>query len=221
VLRRVEAFVGEHAAGKSEIAITRALALRQEGLPVALVDLDLVEPTYTLRPLQGRLREEGLDVIAWETKQTLGLGEAGMQLHPQVKGVLLRHSGYVVCDVGYGVYGSEVLALVEGLLDFPRLSVYLVVNTCRPLTRDEEQIVVEAQRFRPLHGLINNTHLGAETTVELVQQGARVVQAAAQRLHLPVVATAALVEVAEQMGKWDVCGNPVWPLKRYMPLAFW
>lgn len=212
--------MGEYAAGKSEIAINRALALRREGGPVTLMDLDLVEPTYTLRPLKGQLQSMGIDVIAWETDQTMGLGEAGMQLHPLVKGVMQR-SGYLVCDVGYGVYGSEVLGLVDGLLDFPHLAVYLVVNICRPMTRDVELIVAEAQRFNPLHGLVNNTHLGTETTAELVQHGAQVVNAAAQRLGLPVIASAALAPIAEQMGERDICGNRVWPLRRHMHLAFW
>lgn len=220
MLKRVEVFVGEYASGKSEIAVNRALALLRSGQQVTLVDLDLVEPTYTLRPLKRCLESQGIDVIAWETEETLGLGEAGMQLHPAVKGIMQR-SGYLVCDVGYGVFGSEVLALVEGLLEYPQLAVYLVVNTCRPMTRNVSLIVEEAQRFKPLHGLLNNTHLGQETTPMLVQEGARVVQAAAAQLQLPVIASAALVEIAAQLGERDICGNPVWPLQRYLHLAFW
>lgn len=220
MLQRIEAFVGEYASGKSEVAVNRALALRGNGWPVTLVDLDLVEPTYTLRPLKRQLENEGLDVIAWETEETWGLGEAGMQLHPAVKGIMQR-SGYVVCDVGYGVYGSEMLALVEGLLTCPQLVVYLVVNTCRPMTHTVPLIVEEARRYHPLHGLLNNTHLGPETTPALVQVGAQVVQAAAEQLQLPVVASAALAEITVQIGERDICGNPVWPLQRYLHLAFW
>lgn len=220
MLRRVEAFVGEYASGKSEIAVNRALALRQQGYPVTLVDLDLVEPTYTLRPLKRQLESQGIDVVAWETEQTLGLGEAGMQLHPQAKGIM-RRTGCIVCDVGYGVYGSEVLGLVEGLLACPQLAVYLVVNICRPMTQNVALIHEEAGRFNPLHGLLNNSHLGSETTVALVQTGARTVAAAAANLQLPVVASAALTHIAQEIGEMDICGNPVWPLQRFLHLAFW
>lgn len=220
MLERIEAFVGEYAAGKSEVAVNRALALRRRGQQVTLVDLDLVEPTFTLRPLKRQLERQGVDVIAWETEQTFGLGEAGMQLHPDVKGVMGR-SGYLVCDVGYGVFGSQVLSLVEGLSACPQLAVYLVVNIARPMTRNARLIVEEAQRFTPLHGLLNNTHLGAESTAALVQEGAKVVQVAADELKLPVVASAALTEIAEQIGDRDVCGNPMWPLQRHLHLAFW
>lgn len=220
MLKRVEAFVGEYASGKSEIAVNRALALRDGGQQVTLVDLDLVEPTYTLRPLKRCLESQGIDVIAWETEETMGLGEAGMQLHPAVKGIMQR-SGCLVCDVGYGVFGSEVLGLVEGLLECPQLAVYLVVNACRPMTRNVSLIVEEAERFKPLHGLINNTHLGQETTPALVQEGARVVQAAAVQLRLPVIASAALAEIVARIGERDICDNPVWPLQRYLHQAFW
>lgn len=216
----VEVFVGEYAAGKSELAVNRALMLLSQGEKVTLVDLDLVEPTFTLRPLQAQLRRKGLEVVAWETQETFGLGEAGMVLHPAAKGVLAR-SGCIVLDVGYGVYGSEILRLLPGILQHPRLAVYLVVNIMRPLTSSEALIVQEAQGFCPLHALINNSHLGDETTAELVQQGALVVQAAAEQLQLPVLATAALAPVAVQIGARDVCGNPVWPLQRYLPHAFW
>lgn len=220
MLRRVEAFVGEYASGKSEIAVNRALMLRRRGQPVTLVDLDLVEPTYTLRPLKRQLESQGIDVIAWETEETLGLGEAGMQLHPLAKGVM-RRTGYIVCDVGHGVYGSEVLTLVEGLLECPQLAIFLVVNNCRPMTQNVALILEEAARFNPLHGLLNNSHLGSETTPVVVQEGARIVTAAAARLQLPVVASAALASIAQEIGEQDVCGNPVWPLQRFLHLAFW
>lgn len=68
---------------------------------------------------------------------------------------------------------------------------------------------------------MNNTHLAEETTVELVQAGARGVTEAAEKMGLPVIATAALKEIAAAIGQVDCVGNPVWPLERFMPRAFW
>jgi hypothetical protein len=220
VAQRVEAFVGEYAAGKSEVAVNRALAYLAQGEQVTLVDLDLVEPTYTLRPLKAQLTEMGLRVIAWSTKETTGLGEAGMILHPDAKSAL-HHAGTVVLDVGYGPYGSSVLNLVEGALEHPRLELLLVVNTARPLTSTVDGIEDEARRFTRITGLVNNTHLGEETEMQLVQRGAELVSLAARRLDLPVVATCALQSLAAEMGPEDIMGNPVWPLKRYLHTAFW
>ena len=51
----IEAYVGEYASGKSENAVNRALELKRQGLAVTLVDLDTVEPCYTLRPIKQEL----------------------------------------------------------------------------------------------------------------------------------------------------------------------
>ncbi|MEN6347924.1 MAG: hypothetical protein ABFD08_00795, partial [Syntrophomonas sp.] len=64
-MRVVEAFIGEYASGKSEIAINRALELKEAGSKVTLADLDTVEPFYTLRPLKELLESKGLKVIGF------------------------------------------------------------------------------------------------------------------------------------------------------------
>ncbi|MCL6636129.1 MAG: hypothetical protein K6T29_10275, partial [Peptococcaceae bacterium] len=70
-------------------------------------------------------------------------------------------------------------------------------------------------------GLINNSHLGDETTMEFIQEGARIVGEAARQLGIPVVATTALEELARVIGTHDAAGHPVWPIKRYMPQTLW
>lgn len=221
MLKRVEAFVGEYASGKSEVSINRALALHSAGDKVTLVDLDLVEPVYTLRPLKKELIKAGLDVIAWETSETIGLGEAGMTLHPDMKSLVRGRSGVVVLDVGYGVYGSEILNVIESLPEHPGLLIYLVINITRPMTNSVEAIVDEASRFKMLDGLINNSHLGDETTSELVIRGASVVHEACQILAKPFIATTAVEAIAHTLNPDVLHGSPIWPLKRYMPRAFW
>ncbi|MBC7106141.1 MAG: hypothetical protein H5T97_09380 [Firmicutes bacterium] len=57
--------------------------------------------------------------------------------------------------------------------------------------------------------------------MELVQEGARVVTAAARVLGLPVVATSVVRELAPLLGGRDVMGNPVRALERFMPRALW
>lgn len=222
--RVLEAYVGEYASGKSENAINRGCQLARSGRRVRLVDLDLVEPFYTLRPLKRRLEREGLEVLAWETSELVGLGEAAIPLKKEMK-TALNFAGDVIIDVGYGVDGRKQLKLItDGFVpgaDGPRLRLLMVVNTTRPLTSSVPLIVAYVQEFGAVDGLINNTHLGAETTVELIQEGAVMVTEAARRLGLPVVATAALRPYARRIGAYDRMGNPVRPLDRYMGEAFW
>lgn len=218
--RFLEAYIGEYASGKSENAVNRAIKLAKANRKVTLVDLDIVEPFYTLRPIKKELEQLGIDVVAWDTKDTTGLGEAGSIIKPEMRWVLKR-PGDVILDIGYGVEGAKTLNLVEGAVDNPDLKIYFVINIARPMTMTEDDIIEYLADMGTIHGLINNSHLGDETELELVQEGARVVSAVAKKLDIPVVATAVDEKFADRIGAIDCQGNPVRLLKRYMPKSFW
>jgi hypothetical protein len=220
LVRIVEAFVGEYASGKSENAVNRAVELVSQGRKVTLVDLDTVEPFYTIRPIKRELQERGIDVVAWETKETMGLGEAGSLLQPSMRWVL-RREGDIIMDIGYGVHGARTLNLVEGADEEPNLRVLAVINIFRPMTATVADIVDYVRALGKIHGLINNSHLGTETTAENVQEGAGVGSEAAAMLGIPVVATTVDENLAETIGKRDCQGNPVRSLHRFMPQTFW
>jgi len=218
--RVVEAYIGEYASGKSENAVNRAMELNNRGRAVTLVDLDIVEPFYTLRPLKKELSARGIAVIAWETAKTIGLGETGTLIKPEARWAL-RRPGDIILDVGYGIGGSRTLNLLEGAGSDPDLQILAVINISRPLTASVEDIIEHVSQLGRVDGLINNTHLGAETRLSVVQEGARVVTAAARRLGLPVVATSVMAELAGAIGAQDCMGNPVRVITRYMQEALW
>jgi hypothetical protein len=216
----LEAYIGEYASGKSENAVNRAVQLAGLGRKVTLVDLDLVEPCYTLRPLKKTLEPKGVSVLAWDTDELIGLGETGNILKPEVR-FCLRHPGDVILDIGYGTFGAQVLNLVEGAAEEPDLKVYAVINIARPMTSSVSAIVEHVRLLNKVDGLINNSHLGGETDLDFVRGGAQIVTEAAAVLGLPVVATAVMEQLAAGVGETDWYGHPVWVLHRYLPEAFW
>ena len=219
--RIVEAYVGEYASGKSEVALNRALYLVKSGRkPITLVDFDLVEPFYTLRPLKKGLEEKGLQVLAWETEKTMGLGEAGMLLKPEIRWVL-RREGDVIIDVGYGVAGARKLRLLEDVREHPELKIYVVINIARPLTSDVAGILEYTKTLGKVDGVINNSHWGDDTTIEIIQEGAEVVTKAAKLLGLPVIATTVEQRFSQQIPPSDIRGNPVFFLERQMNRYYW
>lgn len=218
--RIIEAYVGEYASGKSENAVNRAISLHKAGLSVSLVDLDTVEPVYTLRPIKQELSEMGIHVIAWETRDTVGLGEAGNVIHPAMRWALLRPD-HIIMDVGYGVHGADVFNLIEGAFENPFLKIIAVINLSRPMTSTVERVIEYVQGLGRVDALLNNTHLDEETTVEIVQKGAKEVFEAARQLGIPMVATSAVQDIADQIGPVDCVGCEVRPLVRLMPKAFW
>jgi hypothetical protein len=218
--RIVEAYVGEYASGKSECAVNRALHLLETEADVTLVDLDFVEPFYTLRPIREELKERGLGVVAWVTEETLGLGEAGSLMKPEMRWVL-RRPGNIILDIGYGVKGAKILNLIEGADEDPDLKIFAVINSGRPLTSSFEDVRDYILGLGPVHGLINNSHLGDDTDIDFIQEGAKMVTAVAKSVGLPVIATCADERFKMDLGELDVAGNPVRYLKRYMPRTFW
>lgn len=218
--RIVEAYIGEYASGKSENAVNRSLELKGKGHKVTLVDLDLVEPVYTLRPLKQELTEAGINVIAWETQETLGLGEAGSILHPNMRWAL-RNEGDVILDIGYGARGSSILNLLVGVEKEKNFKVLLVVNTLRPMTNTEEKIIEYFHEAGPAHGLIANTHMGGDTTLEQILAGFDMVKSVSGKLGIPVAALSVDETFAPDFPQQSWEGVPVRLLKRFLPKGFW
>jgi len=218
--RIVEAYVGEYASGKSENAVNRAIELKECGRRVTLVDLDLVEPFYTLRPIKQELVAKGLEVVAWETKETMGLGEAGSVMHPAMKWVLKR-PGDIIMDIGYGVQGSNVLNLVEGAEADPDLTIIAVINVCRPMTSTVPEIIDYVRDLGRVDAILNNTHLGDETTLDLILEGERIVREAGRVLNIPVAATAVEEKFRGKAEEKLASDIPIRYIHRFMPKSFW
>ncbi len=223
--RQVLAFVGEYASGKSENAVNAALRLLRQGRRVTLVDLDMVEPCYTLRPLKAPLTKLGLNVLAWETNDTRGLGEAGQTLLPAARWAL-RQPGDVVFDVGYGVAGSSSLNLVEGARESDELKVVLVLNTSRPMTATEERIDRYLAEIGRVDAVVANTHMAEETTPQIVTAGFRLIERVCLKHHLPILYASVSQAFQQQYPDFalrDTNGKAVEMrvLERYMPDSFW
>lgn len=218
--RIVEAYVGEYASGKSENAVNRSLDLVARGRKVTLVDLDLVEPVYTLRPLKRPLEDEGVDVIAWETKDTVGLGEAGIILHPAMRWPLKRE-GDIILDVGYGAKGSSILGLLEGMEEEKSLAVLLVVNTFRPITGSVVDILSYIRELGRVDGVISNSNRAEKTEIDDIFSGFEMVREVSVASGLPLVALSVDERFAPYFPKADYRGVPVRLIRRWMPRGFW
>lgn len=217
--RVLEAYVGEYASGKSEIAINRALELLGQGKTVTLVDLDTVEPFYTLRSLKPVLEEKGLQVVSFGKEDAFGLGETGAMLNPQARWAL-RREGDIILDVGYGVYGARTLNLVEGAYESRELKVLAVINYSRPLTGTRERIREYVMDLGRVDAIVANTHLGSETTIEVIEEGNAEIMHVAHELGIPVDFIAADEHFKDSI-EVDVSGIPVKFIHRYMPAAMW
>lgn len=223
--RTVEVYAGAYASGKSETAINRARQFAKQGRPITLVDLDTVEPAYTLRPIAEKLVEEGINVIT--QPDSFGLGEAGSYITPAQQNCLAVE-GDMVIDVGYGASGLDMLDILAGIDDEDDIKIYLVVNTSKFETCNVENLTeyvtfsegLEKRPWKKFDGFISNTHFGDETTKEDVIRGYNIVKEVSEKLNIPIRAIGVDRNISSD---FDLTYDDVdvWVYDRIMPKAFW
>ena len=221
--RVIEIYAGAYASGKSETALNRARQYAQLNKPITLVDLDTVEPAYTLRPIANDLRKMGVNVIT--QPDNFGLGEAASYVTPaQVN--FLSNDGDIIVDVGYGAGGLDILDIVNNIDKETNLQAYLVVNTAKFETSTIDNIIEYvdfargSERKYDFSGMISNTHFGDETTKEDIINGYNKLKIASQKVNIPIRAIGIDEKLAQDFAlTYD--GVEVWAYKRMMPKAFW
>ena len=221
--RVIEIYAGAYASGKSETALNRARQYALQQKPITLVDLDTVEPAYTLRPIANDLRQMGINVIT--QPDNFGLGEAASYVTPaQVN--FLSNDGDIKVDVGYGAGGLDILDIVNNIDKETNLKAYLVVNTAKFETSTVDNIIEYvdfargSERKYDFSGMISNTHFGDDTTKEDVINGYNKLKIASEKVDIPIRAIGVDEKLTQNFGlTYD--GIDVWIYKRMMPKAFW
>lgn len=213
--KRITIFVGYFGSGKTETALNYAIRLNNMGRAVTVVDLDLINPYFRTRQVKNSFEEMGIKVVSPAGK----LANADIPaLPPAIQGVLERPHGYGVFDVGGGGIGATVLGRFEKDLPAGSYELFLVVNTCRPYSRDTDSIIsivaeIEKSSRLKVSALVSNTNLGPETNASVILEGHRIISEAAKSLNLPVAFISASSDLAEALGETDV---PVLPLTLFM-----
>lgn len=221
--RKVEVFAGAYASGKSETALNRARQYAKAAKPITLVDLDTVEPAYTLRPIAGKLKSEGINVIA--QLEYFGLGEAGSYITPAQQNCL-SVIGDVIIDVGYGASGLDILDILNNIDNEKNLEIFLVVNTSKFETCNVDNIIeyitfsegIEKREWKKFTGLISNTHFGDDTTKDDVIRGYEILKKASEKVNIPIRAIGVDKKI-DFPPFYD--GVEVWVYDRLMPMALW
>ncbi|HEX3011132.1 MAG TPA: hypothetical protein VHQ70_03710 [Syntrophomonadaceae bacterium] len=186
---------------------------------VTIVDLDTVEPFYTLRPIKKNLEAKGLKVISQTEEDAFGLGETGAMLNPRARWALMNE-GDIILDIGYGVNGARTLNLVEGAYESNELKILAVINYTRPMTKSLERIKEYILDLGRIDAIVANTHLADQTTLELLINGNNQIIKAAAETSIPV-AYVALDSRWRDSNLEQQFNVPVKYIDRYMPAAMW
>jgi flavorubredoxin len=142
---------------------------------------------------------------------------------PQIRTLVQTTDRRAVLDVGGDGTGARVLGSLIDVIPSTGVDILLVLNFSRPSTPDVEHAVrmvheIEATSQQRITGLISNTHLMQETTLDVVCEGAEMALETGHRLSLPVVAATVHEDVAATLDGRLSC--PVFTLRRIVSPPF-
>lgn len=185
----VRVVTGHYGSGKTEVSVSLAMRLAAQGVPVALADLDVVNPYFRSREQADLMTAAGIRVISSSLGHTITLDLPAVS--PEVHIPLADPTCDVILDVGGNEVGVRVLAEFAADLRRRTAEVLLVVNAYRPETVDVAGVLhhlraIEATSSLTVGGLISNTHVCRDTTVDDVVAGYRLTQAVSEQTGLPI-----------------------------------
>jgi hypothetical protein len=213
---RISIFTGRFGTGKTEVAINYALALAELDGSVTLTDMDVVTPYFRTRDMTERLKPRGVEVVS--------PADFARDIHlpavsARIWGTLQSEDGFTVMDVGGDSQGARAIGQFKALFERSGYVMYLVVNPYRPFNATVERIAqtvadIEANTRLETGALVSNPNLIADTTLQIVKAGHRLVEQAGEELGLPI----AFLCVEERLlegGVEDLCAQPILPLARH------
>lgn len=215
--KRIRIIVGHYGSGKTEFSVNYATKLAVEGRKVAIADLDVVNPYFRSREKQELLENKGIMVIG----SSLGLN-TGVDLPAISSSVLtpIQNKSYdVVLDVGGDSVGARVLARYHGYFKEENYDMFCVINANRTGTQNVDASIehiraIEKVTGLKVTGLINNTHLLRETSLDDVLKGNEITQRVSRKLDIQIKYVVAIKGIANIISK-DIDGE-IFPIDMYM-----
>jgi hypothetical protein len=187
-MKRIQIITGHYGSGKTEFAVNLALQLAETTENVALADLDIVNPYFRSYEQAKRMEDAGIRVIVTSCGGVADIPA----INPEVMSIFQQDKWTGVLDIGGDPIGARVLARFAPQLKQADCDLLFVLNANRPETRTVESAMqymqaIEAECRQKVTGIINNTHLCAETTPEEILKGAALAQQLSEATGIPVV----------------------------------
>lgn len=216
--KRVLTIVGGYGSGKSEVSVNLARHLAQvSGRPVAIADLDIVNPYFRSREATNRLLQLGIKPIHPTDSYTFA--DLPIIL-PGVRGAVEQFDGTLILDVGGDDVGARVLGSLHDAFPPDDHELLLVLNANRPFTANVascKSLMAKIESAAELRftGIISNTHLMQYTTAETVLDGFRLARELSADTGLPIAFIAAMEEQLTHISSKDI-DVPVLVLNRLL-----
>lgn len=219
--KRIRVVVGHYGSGKTEFAVNYALKLAMQGKKTALVDLDIANPYFRSRERQTLLEESG--VLTFTNTFGYDITADLPAITARIRTPLEDKNCNTVVDVGGDNSGAKVLVQFGKYFTVKNSDIFCVVNGNRPETNSiagalEHIEKIETVTELKVTGLVNNTHLIKETTVEDILRGYELAVNLSMILGIPLKYNCCASELLEDLTKRtaEFDGFTIFPMELYM-----
>lgn len=185
---RITIVCGHYGCGKTNLALNLALEAASAGA-VTLVDLDIVNPYFRSYEYRALLDAQNVRLIA---PVFAGTTLDTPTLSPELFSIFAPGAGRVFIDAGGDDAGATALGGLHAQLEAAGYEMLYVINRYRALTQTPEEAAgllgeIEAACRLRAAGVVNNSHLGVETTPDCLTDALPFARRTAELLGLPLL----------------------------------
>jgi len=215
--KRIRIIIGHYGSGKSEFSMNYVTRLRDlVDTKVAISDLDVVNVYFRTREKREFLKDNQiLPIDSSVQATTLDLPAVSAQVTAPITD---KSYNYVI-DVGGDDVGARVLGRFSHLIEGDDYDMFCVVNANREKTQTAQEVInhiksIEHTSRLKVTGLVNNTHLVRETTIDDIIKGNELVKEVSDLTGIPVRYVTCLESLRPQLPN-NIEGE-IFPIKLYM-----
>ena len=217
-MKKITIITGHYGSGKTNFSVNLAVKAAEERKNAAIVDLDLVNPYFRTADFKQLFEEKGIKLIAPDFANT-NLDVPSIQFDVEQ---LATDEDCLIIDVGGDDAGAVALgryadAMLEKWAD--DIDMFYVINQRRTLTSNADEATalmyeIETASRMKHTAVINNTNLGYETTLDIIEESAAFAAEVAEKTGLPLKYTTCPEELCELTDK------DYFPVKVYVKLPW-
>ncbi len=225
-MKRITLVVGHYGSGKTEFSVNLAMDTVKKYEKVALVDLDIANPYFRSRERQKLLEDSGIDVHY--NSYGYDITEDMPALSATIRAPLENKEYMTIADVGGDDSGAMVLNQFRKYFtgeNSNECDMLCIINANRPETSDVQGALSHIARIQNetgvlVTGIVNNTHLLRETSVEDIIKGYKMCKEISNETGIPLVYNTCVEELLPEL-RAAVCEENikdlvVYPVKLYM-----
>lgn len=220
-MSRIKIFTGHFGSGKTEVAINYAIKMSKEGKKVALVDIDTINPYFSIRDIKVKIEKDYMIRVISTSKDLINAEL--MVLSAEILSVFNDKSYEVILDVGGDDVGARVLGVYNKYFEEEGYSMYYILNNSRMetlncITASKYLKSIELASKLKVTGIISNSHMMKETESRHILKGDIESFELSKFLNIPYKYTVCTKKFEEVIK--DKVNGEILPINLYMDMTW-